>query len=528
MSRSQTPEVVTLGAEELDRLLVELRGLLPRATYQLVEGLLRTLQWVMGLLEEKRASIGRLRRMVFGAQTEKTSKVFPARASDPPAAGAEKKKRKGHGRRGAKEYSGARRVKVPHPHLCAGVLCPKCFQGRLRLLVPSLLVRIAAQPVFQATLYEIGRLRCALCGEVFKAPVPPEANEGKHDANVGPMLALLRYGAGLPMYRIEKWQKNMGVPLPASTQWELINAAATVPAAVYEALIDTAAQGRLLHNDDTTMRVQSLRQEIAAEAKNPAQRTGIFTTNIVALVEERKVALFFTGRKHAGENLDQVLQRRAAGLAKPLQMCDALSRNEAAGSKTDLCNCIPHGRRNFVDVIESFPEECRMVIESLREIFRVEALAKERKLSDAERLVFHQEQSQPVMDRLHQWMKEQTGQKKVEPNSGLGKAIRYMLKHWEALTRFLRTPGAPLDNNICERALKLAILHRKNSLSYKTLRGARVGDVFMSLIHTCELNQINPFDYLMTLQRHSQEVLQQPSRWLPWNYRQGLPRADTG
>jgi hypothetical protein len=181
-----------------------------------------------------------------------------------------------------------------------------------------------------------------------------------------------------------------------------------------------------------------------------------------------------------------------------------------------------------VDVIESFPEECRMVIESLREIFRVEALAKERKLSDAERLVFHQEQSQPVMDRLHQWMKEQTGQKKVEPNSGLGTAIRYMLKHWEALTRFLRTPGAPLDNNICERALKLAILHRKNSLSYKTLRGARVGDVFMSLIHTCELNQINPFDYLMTLQRHSQEVLQQPSRWLPWNYRQGLPRADTG
>jgi hypothetical protein len=321
----------------------------------------------------------------------------------------------------------------------------------------------------------------------------------------------------------------MGVPLPASTQWELINAAATVPAAVYEALIDTAAQGRLLHNDDTTMRVQSLRQEIAAEAKkNPAQRTGIFTTNIVALVEERKVALFFTGRKHAGENLDQVLQRRAAGLAKPLQMCDALSRNEAAGSKTDLCNCIPHGRRNFVDVIESFPEECRMVIESLREIFRVEALAKERKLSDAERLVFHQEQSQPVMDRLHQWMKEQTGQKKVEPNSGLGNAIRYMLKHWEALTRFLRTPGAPLDNNICERALKLAILHRKNSLSYKTLRGARVGDVFMSLIHTCELNQINPFDYLMTLQRHSQEVLQQPSLWLPWNYRQGPPRADTG
>ncbi len=75
----------------------------------------------------------------------------------------------------------------------------------------------------------------------------------------------------------------------------------------------------------------------------------------------------------------------------------------------------------------------------------------------------------------------------MEPNSGLGKAISYMLRQWPALTLFLREPGAPLDNNLCERALKKAILHRKNSLFYKTLNGAEVGDLYMSLIHTCEL-----------------------------------------
>src|SRR5207249_4364369 len=130
------------------------------------------------------------------------------------------------------------------------------------------------------------------------------------------------------------------------------------------------------------------------------------------------------------------------------------------------------------EVVDNFPEPCRKVLESVREIYRVEAQAKRQNLSDAQRLVFHQQHSQAVMDHLHQWMKEQIEQKQVEPNSGLGQAIRYMLKHWEALTRFLSVPGAPLDNNICERVLKMAILHRKNSLSYKTLHGAEVGDIF--------------------------------------------------
>ena len=215
---------------------------------------------------------------------------------------------------------------------------------------------------------------------------------------------------------------------------------------VYEALIQVAAQGELLHNDDTPMRVQSLRREMAA-SQDPDRRTGVFTTGIVAQVGPVSAALFFTGQNHAGENLNQLLKRRAADLTKPMQMCDALSRNEPQEFQTLLCNCILHARRNFIDVSESFPEECRHVIESLREIYRFEAQAKERKLSPLERLHFHQQQSQPVMDQLQEWMQAQLDQKKVEPNSGLGEAINYMLKRWETLTRFLSVPGAPLDNN---------------------------------------------------------------------------------
>lgn len=131
------------------------------------------------------------------------------------------------------------------------------------------------------------------------------------------------------------------------------------------------------------------------------------------------------------------------------------------------------------------------------------------------------------MDDLHRWMKDLMDQKKVESNSGLGQAIRYLLKPWEPLTRFLHVPGAPLDNNICERALKMAILHRKNSMSYKTVRGAEVGDLYLSLIHTCQLNEVNPFDYLMALQRNAAAVEKDPARWRPWNYRDALEALNT-
>jgi len=243
---------------------------------------------------------------------------------------------------------------------------------------------------------------------------------------------------------------------------------------------------------------------------------------VVALREGRRVALFFSGRRHAGENLAEVLQHRAAELPPPIQMCDALSRNLPGELQTILAHCLAHARRQFVDIYDRFPRECGHLLETLAVVYRNDAIARERQLSPESRLQWHQEASGPTMRQLHDWLTRQLDERLAEPNSALGGAIRYMLKHWEKLTLFLRQAGAPLDNNVCERALKKPILHRKNALFYKTRKGARVGDVFMSLIYTCQLNEANPFDYLTQLQRHPDQVAADPQLWMPWNYRETL------
>ncbi|MGC9195403.1 MAG: IS66 family transposase, partial [Syntrophobacteraceae bacterium] len=247
----------------------------------------------------------------------------------------------------------------------------------------------------------------------------------------------------------------------------------------------------------------------------------IYTTGIVSKWQGRLIALFMTGRQHAGENMTDLLKRRATGLSPPIQMCDAASRNVSKQFETILANCLTHARRQFVELLDRFPDDCAYVIEQLGKVYHFDDLAKEQGLSDQARLVYHQEHSGPVMAELESWCKQQLEEKIVEPNSGLGKAITYMLKHWKKLTRFLQIPGAPLDNNICERALKYAIINRKNAMFYKTQRGAYVGDLFMSLIHTCQLAGTNPLAYITWLLKNSRHIENSPQDYMPWNYAQG-------
>jgi transposase len=325
----------------------------------------------------------------------------------------------------------------------------------------------------------------------------------------------------VPFKRLERLQANLGIPLPAATQWELIEEAAEPLQAAFHELVRQVAQGEVMHNDDTAMRILRLAREPSDE------RTGVFTTGIVSSGPGWKAALYASGPKHAGENLAEVLKHRVAGLRAPIQMCDALSRNTpktANGVKILLANCMAHGRRQFVDVAANFPEECGYVLESLGMVYANDALAREQGLDANERLRFHQQYSGPLMQQLHERCTDQLVGAKTEPNSGLGRAISYMLNHWQPLTLFLREAGAPLDNNVVERALKKAILHRKNSLFYKTLHGAQVGDLYMSLIHSCELNGANPADFLSELLRHDDELKANPSEWMPWNYRDTLAR----
>jgi transposase len=508
------------------------RGELRPQDAKLVEALAETVVVLSEAVEKKGTSIRRLLRLLFGSKTESKDRLFGKQKDDDDdphggaaagkSSGKPKPKPKGHGRNGAAAYTGAKRVSIKHPELNAGDPCPDCKRGKLRELDPSPLVHVRAQPPITATIYECERLRCNLCGKVFTASAPAHVAQRKYDRSVGVLIALLKYGSGMPFARLENLERMAGIPLPASVQWEQVAETAFPFWPVLEALEISAAQGQVVHNDDTGMKVLELmkqRDQSEAGEGDKQKRRGIFTSGIVSLVGAHRVALFRTGHRHAGENLADVLARRAPDAGKPIQMCDALSRNLPKELEVLLANCLGHARREFVDLIEAFPEPCRYVIDQLAEVYKNDAYTREQNMDPEARLAYHQQYSEPLMDDLEDWCHAQLDDRIVEPNSNLGKAIKYMIRHWKALTLFLEVPGAPLDNNLCERALKKAILHRKNSMFYKTRNGARVGDLFMSLIHTCQLNGVNALDYLQTLTEHADKLAATPQQWLPWTYR---------
>ena len=496
---------------------------------QLLLGVSETLQFLTEQLEHKSISIARLRKLLFGASTE-TLKNLTSKdkhAGDPPEDDPDpspdgppepKKKPTGHGRNSVDAYTGAQKVNIAHETLKPGDGCPSCLKGTLYdTKRPKHILRVTGQAPLDAKVYELQKLRCGLCGELFIAAAPNDIDPEKYDAKAVSMMALLKYGTGVPFNRLEGLQADLGIPLAASTQWETLSEQEEVFSPAYHAFIVAAAQGKILHNDDTHMRVLDPTGLSRAETADP-KRKGIFTSGIVSVDEGHRIALFFTGHKHAGENLADVLKHRASEMGIPIQMSDGLPQNIPVGFSNLLANCLSHGRRKFVDIYNAFPSECYYVLETLAHVYKHDAFSRSNGLTDLGRLAYHQQHSGPLMLDLKSWMLEQLEENLVEPNSGLGQAINYMLKHWKALTLFLRQPGAPLDNNICERALKKTILHRKNAYFYKTANGARIGDMFMSLIHTCELNKVNPLDYLTALQTHAKSVSSNPYAWMPWNY----------
>ncbi len=561
-------QVVELNADDIKGLKERARAeVWQRGDGEIVGLLIASHSGLLELLKNKDISLARLRKILFGSGTEKTKDVLPDDAesdSDPTeneqddaADSTEATEDKpaqpprGHGRNGAKDYPGANKVSVPHEGLQAGDDCPECGKGKIYDTGrPGVLIRIVGQAPLQATVYELQKLRCNLCGTLFTAQAPDGVGTRKHDATVGSMIALLKYGSGLPFNRTRRLQGSLGIPLPAATQWDIVHAKAKLIKPAGQELIRQAAQGDVIYNDDTNNKILEFMGKRARKAKaalqeaalqqeetpdNPTdkdkkkkERTGLFTTGIVSQCADHQIALFFTGRQHAGENLGDVLRQRAQELKPPIQMCDALSRNIPDELQTILANCLSHGRRYFVDVVEHFRDECRYVLRALKVIYKNDATTRKQQLSPEARLLFHQTHSRPIMDELHKWLKRQFDERLVEPNSGLGEAITYMLKHWKKLTLFLHKAGAPLDNNICERALKKVILHRKNAYFYKTQNGADVADLYMSLIYTCELNGVNPFDYLTELERHAGEVASHPEQWMPWNYRITLDGIHTG
>lgn len=559
------PVIATISADVLAALLVRSAERLSSEDHALLASVVATFLLLSRLVREGRATLNRLRRLFGLRKSEKRSRVFPpkpeganagsgstnpasptpnaASSSDsgageskppnetaPPDAGA-KNPRKGHGRLGAGAYK-VDPTAVGHESLKPGDPCPggDCGGPLYDPRRPELILRLFGQAPLFAKAWACQRLRCSRCQAIYTAKHPPEARGPRFAESAVAVLAALRFWFGTPHYRLERAQQALGTPVPDATQWEVLHARAIEIHPAYQHLLHLGAQAPILHGDDTHMPVLEYmgkrRQKLVEKDKLPrTDRTGLFTTGIVARVAQGPLALFVTGRRHTGENVAALLERRAKELPPPLFMSDALGHNVPKGHPVVECNCVVHGRRGIVDQAESFPAECQYVLDRIGEVYAVEDVCCEENLSPEERLWMHQLVSAPVMKQLRVWMTTELEEKRIEPNSGMGQAFNYMLERWDKMTVFLRIPGAPIDNNAAERILKLAIVHRKNSLFYRSERGAVVGDVYQTLIHTAVLHDENPIDYLIALMSNYQALAATPADWMPWNYRQTLAKA---
>jgi transposase len=282
--------------------------------------------------------------LVRPRNTEKTSAVLGKSEGSDAGAGTQPETNAspapGHGRNGAGAFVSSRKIAIAHPKLKHGDRCPECGKGNVYgQKEPKVLVRIVGQAPLAATVYSLERLRCGACGQGFTAQEPEGVGPEKYDETAAAMIAQLKYGSGTPFYRLQQLEGQMGIPLPAATQWEVVEEAAELIKPARDELIRQAAQGEVVHNDDTSMRVLRLARELSDE------RTGVFTSGIVSTGQGWKIALYFTGPKHAGENLAEVLKQRAKQASPLIQMCDALSRNVAklpAGVEILLANCLAH------------------------------------------------------------------------------------------------------------------------------------------------------------------------------------------
>jgi hypothetical protein len=391
-------------------------------------------------------------------------------------------------------------------------------------------MRLDGNALLSAVRYELEKLRCSACGQIFTASVPAAAGTEKYTARARAVLALARYYLGLPWYRLEGFQALVDVPVPDATQWDQGELVGDCTHPIFKCLEKLAAQGEVIFQDDTPGRVLTLIEEnqlahaqARAQGKaKPDTRTGMQTTALIVQVGEQRICLYYTGRRHAGENLEALLTKREPGRDKPLVMSDALSHNHAEEAMLIRCHCLAHARRQFSELTDDFPAESAVVVEALKLVYEHDKQAHEQQLNAQGRLVYHQTYSEPIFKTLKTWLERQTTERLVEPNSSLGKAIAYMLEHWETLTRVVKVPGAPLDNNLAERALKLAIRQRKNSLFYATEHSAYIASILTSVIATCVQAGVNALEYLVAVQEHRREVFANPRAWLPWNYEAAL------
>ena len=495
------------------------------ADYETLLKMLRMLVVLRATIQKRGISIIFWLRRIFGLKTERSSS--PTKSSGSTASSNKK------GRMGRDDYPGANKVNVDHPDLKQGDTCPECHEGKLREIEPGVDYDWQGQTPIFLTIYLLQRFICHRCKETFTAPSPvaetaktvddstdeKKATKCNRNARANAIVACLRFLFGVPFYRLAQIQHRMGIGLPESNQYAMIGQVYSAALNIYLELATQAAQKSLILADDTSIKILDWMAGKGPPSKIKGKnRKKATTTAIVAKsVDDRPIVLYLTDEKSAGRHVESLLSQRTSDRGVPIYMCDGLLANKIdEQTPTILVHCLDHARRQFFNIKSQYPQQAQHVLDQLAMVYKVDAKTKQLNLSADERCKYHSEHSLPVLESLGKWMQDSLKTEETEENSPLGLAMTYSLKRWSELTEFCHTPGVPLSNAECERNIKRVITHRKNSLFYKTAKGAQVGDVIQSLIVTCHESGINCFDYLTWIQENKSAAQSTPEKYLPW------------
>lgn len=524
---STEESIQEIGQEELNRLIERVEFAIENELSLSIEDMkllllaIHSLATLQQKIEDKDITLHKLRKLL-GMVTQ-SEKRDPKKHT-----GSETKKPKNRPPKIRKKRA-TQPPKVEHHALTdfkKGDVCPDCQRGKLYKFEPGRLLRVSGHGPFEATQHISERLRCNACQGVMTAALPESVlADGKADQQYGysarSLMALNKFYSGLPYHHQGNVSSLFGCTISASTVFDQCEHLANDAMPVYYELKKIASNAKLFLLDDTPNRILEQQPEERANRNGQGTRvrTGIYSSGVVAYTDEnREIVLFETSLGHAGEFIDSLLKKRDSTLPIPAVMSDALSSNTPSVMAVHQAYCNAHCRREFFDLRHLKPHEIGGLLDLYSKIWENEAFIKESGLDEEARLLYHQQHSKPVMEQIKTWSLSQQEAKTFEEHSSFGKAIKYLLKHFDKLTRFYQLPGVPIDNNRIEETLKIIIRSRKTCHFFKTVNGSGVANVLTSLIGTGMRADINLFDYLTVLQRHADKVRTNPSDWLPWNY----------
>jgi len=452
---------------------------------------------------------------------------------------------KGHGRNGASAFTKAKHF---FHTLAAGVIgaaCERCGFGKLYRYREKVIIRIVGQPLFGAEAHHFEQARCRNCGHVVRADGPATIHEGlgseyvRYDWSACAMLMVMHYFGGAPFKRLESLHQGWGVPMPDANQWELVNTGDDLLLPLYKALEQHAIQKATnFRIDDTGAMVIAIRKQIDEEIaalqslgeSTKDVRTGINATGLYWETPNGPVILFYTGRHHAGEIVDQLLRHRLISSPKLVKCTDGASKNfdHEHADKLVESTCNAHALLKFRDIKDKHPVEYAEAGRVYQQVFDNDDEAKALGLTPVDRMFYHREHSKPLMQQLKKLCEEKITSKLVEPNSPLWEPLTFVVNQWDRLTRFCEVPGVPLDTNLVEQALIIPVRYLAGSFNYQSEDGAAVGDHVMSLIATANANGVEPVAYLTECLRNHADLARRPDHYLPWAYRDRLQQLDQG